>query len=180
MQQELDKGDQELNFQDPLDTKVTFYDEANKSVAILCNHQKTVSKSYEASKEKALQRIEDIDSYYNELKEHLALLKKGKKGYESDAETEKGKVARKFPQTIDKTKSLVEKFQDKIVKERFKLNDREDKKGIALGTSKNNYNDPRITVAWCKKNEMPIERVFSKDLRNKFIWAMDTEPLWKF
>jgi DNA topoisomerase-1 len=25
-------------------------------------------------------------------------------------------------------------------------------KEIALGTSKTNYNDPRISVSWCKKN----------------------------
>ena len=36
-------------------------------------------------------------------------------------------------------------------------NKREDLKTVALGTSKINYLDPRITVAWCKTNEVPIE-----------------------
>jgi len=35
-----------------LDQKVSYYDEANKQVAILCNHQKTVSKTFEVSIEK--------------------------------------------------------------------------------------------------------------------------------
>lgn len=57
---------------------------------------------------------------------------------------------------------------------------RQDNKNIALGTSKINYNDPRISVVWCKNNEVPIERVFSKNLRTKFPWAM-SEPLeWRF
>jgi len=31
-----------------------------------------------------------------------------------------------------------------------KVDDRENNKDIALGTSKTNYNDPRVTVSWCK------------------------------
>ena len=30
---------------------------------------------------------------------------------------------------------------------------------IALGTSKLNYLDPRISVQWCKTHEVPIEKV---------------------
>ena len=52
------------------------------------------------------------------------------------------------------------------------MNKKEDLKSVALGTSKLNYNDPRITVAWCKKNEVPIEKVFTKTHREKFLWAM--------
>ena len=33
-------------------------------------------------------------------------------------------------------------------------------KDVSLGTSKTNYNDPRISVAWCKLAECPIEKVF--------------------
>lgn len=57
---------------------------------------------------------------------------------------------------------------------------KEEHKEIALGTSKTNYNDPRISVAWCKLNDVPIERVFPKTLRGKFIWSMATDPSWKF
>ena len=37
--------------------------------------------------------------------------------------------------------------------------DKEENKTIALGTSKLNYLDPRISVAWCKKYDVPIEKV---------------------
>ena len=55
---------------------------------------------------------------------------------------------------------------------------KEDLKTVALGTSKINYMDPRITVAWCKRNEVPIEKVFNKSLIAKFHWAMDVD--WQF
>ena len=51
---------------------------------------------------------------------------------------------------------------------------------MSLGTAKINYMDPRVTVAWCKRNEVPIEKVFSKTLRDKFPWAMGVPPDWEF
>lgn len=49
----------------------------------------------------------------------------------------------------------------------------QENKEIALGTSKLNYLDPRITVAWCKKWEVPIEKIYNKSQREKFAWAID-------
>jgi len=50
---------------------------------------------------------------------------------------------------------------------------KEDMKEIALGTSKLNYLDPRITVQWCKTHEVPLEKLFNKTERLKFRWAID-------
>ncbi len=60
------------------------------------------------------------------------------------------------------------------------MKEKDDEKDIALGTSKTNYNDPRISVAWCKANEVKIERVFPKNLLSKFLWAMYTDAEWEF
>ncbi len=49
-----------------------------------------------------------------------------------------------------------------------------------IGTSKINYMDPRISVAWCKRCEVPIDKVFAKTLRDKFNWAMAVDPNWEF
>jgi DNA topoisomerase-1 len=32
----------------------------------------------------------------------------------------------------------------------------------------------------CKRNEVPIEKVFNKSLLSKFLWAMDVEPEFRF
>jgi len=53
-------------------------------------------------------------------------------------------------------------------------------KNVALGTSRINYNDPRITVAWCKAHDVPITKPFNKSLLAKFTWAMSSPPEWEF
>lgn len=61
-----------------------------------------------------------------------------------------------------------------------KFESKKDLKTIALGTSKTNYIDPRIVVAWCKKEDFPIEKMFTNTLLDKFCWAMSTPTDWKF
>lgn len=72
------------------------------------------------------------------------------------------------------------KEEKRLETENFRLAEKEAGKNLALGTSKINYMDPRITISWCKDNEVPIERVFQKTLRSKFAWAMDVDPGYKF
>ena len=52
LQQELEKGEIDPD-EDTVETKVKFYEDCNRKVAILCNHQKTVSKTAEQGIEKA-------------------------------------------------------------------------------------------------------------------------------
>lgn len=71
-------------------------------------------------------------------------------------------------------------MKDKIKKMKLDLSRREDKLGIANNTSKINYNDPRITVAWCKSKEVPVEKIFTKVLLEKFAWAMTANSKFEF
>lgn len=74
----------------------------------------------------------------------------------------------------------VERKQQQLQKLLLQKTVKDDLKTVALGTSKINYMDPRISVAWCKRSEVPIEKVFNKSLLSKFLWAMDVEPDFKF
>lgn len=49
-----------------------------------------------------------------------------------------------------------------------------------LSTSWNSYIDPRIVVAWAKREDVPIEELLSKKQLLRFVWAMDTPPNWTF
>lgn len=149
LQKELDKNLENVKASDPLEKKLDEYTEANRRVAILCNHQKGVSKNFDETTAKQQEKID-------EMKKELKKLKKNKQ----DAK------ASKMKERIEKAEKNLEK--------------RVKNKSIALGTSKINYNDPRITVAWCKAVEVPIEKIFTSVLLEKFVWAMNTESTWKF
>ena len=77
-------------------------------------------------------------------------------------------------------RNKISKKKEQISKAEINAQVKDDLKTVALGTSKINYLDPRITVAWCKRHEVPIEKVFNKSLLSKFFWAMDCNPEFKF
>ena len=82
---------------------------------------------------------------------------------------------------------IIKKHNDKIKKIKAKLLETENKKdlkmelkNLSLTTSKTNYIDPRITIAFFKKHNLQLEKIFSQTLRDKFFWAMDISADWKF
>ena len=105
-----------------------------------------------------------------------------------------GKATLKRDKTPEKLVEAIDKLDDKIKTFKLQMVDREAGKEVALGTSKINYLDPRwaslchafpvlprsdlicflrigtvrrITAAWCKKHDVPIEKIFSKTLLTK-------------
>jgi DNA topoisomerase-1 len=74
----------------------------------------------------------------------------------------------------------IAKLGELINTHQMKMSLKDDSKTVALGTSKINYMDPRITVAWCKRKDVPIEKIFSTSLLNKFPWAMEVDAEWAF
>ena len=49
--------------------------------------------------------------------------------------------------------------RERMRKMEIDIAQKEDLKTVALGTSKINYMDPRISIAWCKRHEVPLEKV---------------------
>lgn len=52
------------------------------------------------------------------------------------------------PRTVESKKKAVQRIEEQLMKLEVQATDREENKQIALGTSKLNYLDPRISVAW--------------------------------
>lgn len=50
--------------------------------------------------------------------------------------------------TVESKKKAVQRIEEQLMKLEVQATDREENKQIALGTSKLNYLDPRISVAW--------------------------------
>ncbi|KAL2041401.1 hypothetical protein N7G274_005783 [Stereocaulon virgatum] len=230
--------------------KVVDYNEANRRVAILCNHKRTVAAAHETQMEKLGDRIKGLKYQKWRVKQMMldidpAIKKKnGAEYFELDddldqewifehqnylVEEQRQKIQKKFNKeneklvaeggeemkhkelegrmeaaddlakkfkkenklgkvvaegkgpTIERCKASLEKLDQRIQTMLFQAKDKENNKEVALGTSKINYIDPRLTVVFSKKFGVPIERFFSKTLREKFVWAIKSvDENWEF
>lgn len=127
------------------------FNKANAKVALLCNHQKNINKS----QNKQLERINQ------QIKKARLELRRAKNSSRVSQE--------KIVKVQDKIKKLISKKELKI-----------QLKNVSLGTSKINYIDPRITVSFMMKHNLPVDKIFSATLQEKFKWAFEVDPDFRF
>lgn len=104
-----------------------------------------------------------LDKSFDKLNNKLKDLKKKKKNYE-------------LKKKHDKVKKLIIKI--KALK--LKIDTKTKMKNVSLGTSKNNYIDPRIIFAFIKKFNIPAEKLFTKVLLKRFEWASSVDIDYRF
>jgi len=170
LQQELAKFDVSKKNQYTQEQLVKFYNDANRQVAILCNHQKAESKTHAVAMEKMQGVKETMEKNIRVLKKHLAALEGGKKT-STDS---------KLPKDPNSCKKKIAETKMRLEKHNHAMEVKEENKTVSLGTSKTNYMDPRITVSWCKQVDLAIERVFPRTIRTKFPWAMHFKSTYRF
>ncbi|KAI9502964.1 putative DNA topoisomerase [Coemansia spiralis] len=227
--------------------KILAYNRANRDVAVLCNHQRSVSKGFQGQ----MTRIEDkllavryqrmlLKKYLLEISPKLAkkrpdlserepgVTPKWIKAYLlATCELDRDKLKKKFERdneklqeageplipelklkeqiaeinarekaindgtyepeppvaktaTTDKVLEKIDKLAERIKNIEVDKIEKDENKTTALSTSKLNYIDPRISIVWCKKYNVPIERIFNKTLREKFTWALEADKDWVF
>jgi len=227
--------------------KILAYNRANREVAILCNHQRTISKTFDNQMNRIEDKIRALkyqkmrlkktiltldpklkkkrpeldepesdlgEDWCEEYEKHLEEKEKEKyrKKFEKDNDKRKeegkkplpeselnaqlkeaeektkqfakerktGKIDVKKSQTVEKVEVQIEKTDERIKAANLTKVEKEENKTTALGTSKINYIDPRISAAWCYKYDVPIDKIFNKSLRDKFKWAMEVDKDWEF
>uniref|UniRef100_A0A8B9FZ18 DNA topoisomerase I n=1 Tax=Amazona collaria TaxID=241587 RepID=A0A8B9FZ18_9PSIT len=151
------------NPDDNIPAKILSYNRANRAVAILCNHQRAPPKTFEKS-------MMNLQSKIDAKKEQLADARRELKSAKADAKVRRDEKSKK---SVESKKKAVQRIEEQLMKLEVQATDREENKQIALSTSKLNYLDPRISVAWCKKWGIPIEKIYNKTQREKFAWAID-------
>jgi len=100
-----------------------------------------------------------IDKLNNKIKE----LKKKKSKYQEKKDTKKTK-----------------KIEIKIKLYKLKKDTKLKMKNVSLSTSKNNYIDPRIIFAFINKFNIPPEKLFTKQLIDRFKWASCVDKEYRF
>ena len=98
-----------------VDEKVLFYNRANRQVAILCNHQRTLPKTHDSQMEKLDLKIKEIKDEIKELKNHLEMIKKGIDPPSPTAD--EGESPRKrIPKDKEKIKKKIETVRERLHK----------------------------------------------------------------
>ena len=248
--------------------KIKDYNEANRKVAILCNHKRTVAAGHESQMDKLGDRIKGLKYQKWRVKQMMLDIdpkqkkKRGEKFFELDddldqrwiqehqtylVEEQRQKIEKKFNKdneklqaegekemkpkeleerlknadelakkfkhenktgkveaegkspSIERCENTIAKFDQRVATMLVQAEDKESNKEVALGTSKivrrpdissyldcllikrQNYIDPRLTVVFSKKFDVPIDKFFSKTLREKFDWAIKSvDEDWEF
>jgi DNA topoisomerase-1 len=240
----------EMKSEGSIQEKIKDYNDANRKVAILCNHKRTVAASHANQMEKIGDRLkglkyqqwrlkqmmlqlepkikkkkgaeyfelpDDLDEAWiqehqaylveeqktkitkkfekdneklkeegqkplkqSELNERLEVVKELEKKFKKENKTKKVEPEGKSP-SIEKLEENIKKLDTRVATMAIQAEDRENNKEVALGTSKINYIDPRLTVVFSRKFDVPIEKFFSKTLREKFEWAIKSvDENWVF
>ncbi|MBN1659727.1 MAG: DNA topoisomerase I [Anaerolineae bacterium] len=177
--------------EDPEHQKWAAASMANLEAAVLCNHTKKESASWERSRKryqerqvKAEARVESARLRLEEHQQALASLE-AEAGEQQDAaqEGDREKVARRYEKRLASAARRVERAQEQLARARIALDKIKVQKSIAsqkrtwnLGTSLKSYIDPRVYYEWgTSVNYDVIERYYPKALRQKFAWVRNGE-----
>jgi len=182
MQKELEKYDMSKKDSQTVEEKLLFFNRASIEVAILCNHQRTVSKTHDQQLTKIQDQIKQTMDEIKYFKHLLKCLKNNKKPTLKPPWAEED-APKKLPTNEASTEKKITQLQDRKRKLETKLIEKDETKAVATSTSKINYIDPRITIAWSRKVGLPLTKVFSAAVRRKFPWAVaivDEKPDFKF
>jgi DNA topoisomerase-1 len=166
--------------------------------AFLVQEQRTkIEKKFQKDNEKLVADGQK-EMKAKELTERLEVVDELEKKFKKENKSKKVEPEGKGP-SVEKYEANIQKLDERIASARLQAEDREGNKEVALGTSKivssmaqnlatsadkfQNYIDPRLTVVFAKKFDVPIEKFFSKTLREKFTWAIESiedDDDWEF
>ena len=149
---------------------------ANLEAAIMCNHKRTIPKSFEESLEKKKETLKNINKEQPWVKTQEAL----KKSEVLDAKTDAAKKnkMKKIKALSEQIKKQKEKHTERIEKLQLQLNLSEKTRDYNLGTSLRNYIDPRIFKAWTNEVGVEWEKLYTSALQKKFLWVQNEKGSW--
>lgn len=165
--------------------KMHKFDLASLEVAKKLNHKKAVSKNFDSQMEKLDTRIEETTAKNKELTKKIkADIKKVNADIERAKTVWEGaKLKEKIKSFNDKKKRLTERLNKATVRLeelQIKRDFKEQTSDIAIGTSRTNYISPKIAYSISKDLDIPIEKIYTKTLQEKFSWAEKTgKDYWK-
>ncbi|MDC1103369.1 DNA topoisomerase I [Nitrosopumilus sp.] len=150
---------------------------ANLEAAMMCNHKRTIPKTYELTLQKKRDTLKKVEKEQVWKKTQDTLKKVESKETKTDIQKKsKTKRIKTLNEQIKKQKS---KHKERLQKLELQLDLSEKTKDYAIGTSLRNYIDPRVFKAWTDEVGAEWEKLYTAALQKKFLWVKNEDVEWK-
>ena len=150
---------------------------ANLEAAIMCNHKRTIPKTFEQTLQKKRDTLKTAEKATPWTKNEETL----KKAESVKAKTEAQEKKRK--ERISKIKQMIKKSKikqkERVEKLKLQLDLTEKTRDYNLGTSLRNYIDPRIFKSWTDEVSADWEKLYTSALQKKFLWVKSENESWQ-
>ena len=150
---------------------------ANLEAAIMCNHKRTIPKTFEQALEKKRDTLKKIEKEKPWKKTEETLKKTTEKKTKTEAQAKaKEKRIKTLNEQIKKQKQKHKERQEKL---KLQIDLSGKTRDYNLGTSLRNYIDPRVVKAWTDEVGAEWEKLYTSALQKKFLWVQNEKLDWK-
>jgi DNA topoisomerase-1 len=150
---------------------------ANLEAAMMCNHKRTIPKTYELTLQKKRDVLKKLGKE-QVWKKTQEVLKKVELT-ESKTDTQKKSKTKRIKTLNQQIKKQKSKHKERLEKLELQLDLSEKTKDYAIGTSLRNYIDPRVFKAWTNEVGAEWEKLYTAALQKKFLWVKNEDVEWK-
>jgi DNA topoisomerase-1 len=150
---------------------------ANLEAAMMCNHKRTIPKTYELTLQKKRDTLKKVEKEQIWKKTQETLKKVESK--ESKTDTQKKSKTKRIKTLNEQIKKQKSKHKERLEKLELQLDLSEKTKDYAIGTSLRNYIDPRVFKAWTDEVGAEWEKLYTAALQKKFLWVKNEDVEWK-
>ncbi|QLH05113.1 DNA topoisomerase I [Nitrosopumilus oxyclinae] len=150
---------------------------ANLEAAMMCNHKRTIPKTFEQSLQKKRDTLKkaEKDQAWKKTQETLKKVESST----PKTDTQKKSKTKRIKTLNEQIKKQKSKHKERLEKLGLQIDLSEKTKDYNIGTSLRNYIDPRVFKAWTDEVGAEWEKLYTSALQKKFLWVKNENVLWK-
>jgi len=149
---------------------------ANLEAAMMCNHKRTIPKTFEQTLQKKINTLK-IAEKASPWKTKEEALKKAESAT-SKTDTQKEKQIERVKKAKIQIRKTKQKHKERVEKLKLQVDLTKKTKDYNLGTSLRNYIDPRIFKSWTDDVNAEWEKLYTAALQKKFLWVKSENESW--
>ena len=149
---------------------------ANLEAAMMCNHKRTIPKTFEESLQKKRDSLKKREKEKAWEKTKLTLKKVEASTPKTD--TQKKSKEKRIKTLNEQVKKQKIKHKERLEKLELQIDLSEKTRDYNIGTSLRNYIDPRIFKAWTDEVGAEWEKLYTAALQKKFLWVKNEKLSW--